>query len=157
MLLQDDKNLGLCVSTSAQLLCDSQSTLHNITVASVSHVDMDDVKELYMLKYLYTRCTFVLPQKEPHSSAVFMRAGPVFCLVLGVSSDYAQTITGQVTEVTCPVIGQTQPELTPSKRQKTGPDLPHTTFHRYSDIMPHVYTATVFTQHNPSPTPLAYS
>ena len=39
----------------------------------------------------------------------------------GVSSDYAQPITGQVTEVTCPVIGQAQPELTPSKRQKTGP------------------------------------
>ena len=28
----------------------------------------------------------------------------------------------QVTEVTCPVIGRAQPELTPSKRQKTGPD-----------------------------------
>ena len=47
--------------------------------------------------------------------------GPVFCLLLGVSSDYAQPITGQVTEVTCPVIGGAQPELTPSKRQKTGP------------------------------------
>ena len=47
--------------------------------------------------------------------------GPVFCLLLGVSSDYAQPITGQVTEVTCPVIGWAQPELTPSKRQKTGP------------------------------------
>ena len=48
-------------------------------------------------------------------------SGPVFCLLLGVSSDYAQPITGQVTEVTCPVIGWAQPELTPSKRQKTGP------------------------------------
>ena len=47
--------------------------------------------------------------------------GPVFCLLLGVSSDYAQPITVQVTEVTCPVIGRAQPELTPSKRQKTGP------------------------------------
>ena len=47
--------------------------------------------------------------------------GPVFCLFLGVSSDYAKPITGQVTEVTCPVIGQAQLELTPSKRQKTGP------------------------------------
>ena len=46
--------------------------------------------------------------------------GPVFCLLLRVSSDYAQPITGQVTEVTCPVIGRAQPELTPSKRQKTG-------------------------------------
>ena len=48
-------------------------------------------------------------------------SGPIFCFLLGVSSDYAQPITGQVTEVTCPVIGQAQPELTPSKRQKTGP------------------------------------
>ena len=47
--------------------------------------------------------------------------GPVFCLLLGVSSDYAQPITGQVTVVTCPVIGRAQPELTPSKRQKSGP------------------------------------
>ena len=50
-------------------------------------------------------------------------SGPVFCLFLKVSSDYAQPITGQVTEVTCPVIGRAQPELTLSKRQKTGPDL----------------------------------
>ena len=49
--------------------------------------------------------------------------GPGFCLLLGVSSDYAQPITGQVTEVTCPVIGRAQPELTPSTRQKTGPGL----------------------------------
>ena len=49
--------------------------------------------------------------------------GPIFCLLLGVSSDYAQPITGQVTEVTCPVIGRAQPELTLSKRQKTGPGI----------------------------------
>ena len=47
--------------------------------------------------------------------------GPVFYLLHGVSSDYAQPITGQVTEVTCPVIGRAQPELTLSKRQKTCP------------------------------------
>ena len=46
--------------------------------------------------------------------------GPVFCLLFRVNSGYAQPITGQVTEVTCPVIGWAQPELTPSKRQKTG-------------------------------------
>ena len=49
-------------------------------------------------------------------------SGPVFCLLLRVSSDYAQPITGQVTEITCSVIGGAQPELTPSKRQNTGPD-----------------------------------
>ena len=47
--------------------------------------------------------------------------GPVFCLLIGVSSDYAQPITGQVTEVTCPVIGQAQPELTPSSETENGP------------------------------------
>ena len=51
------------------------------------------------------------------------KPGPVFCLLLGLSSDYAQPITGQVTEVTCPVIGQAPPELTRSKRQKTDPCL----------------------------------
>ena len=54
-------------------------------------------------------------------SAVLI-SGPVFCLLLRVSSDYAQPITDQVTEVTCPVIGRAQPELTLSKRQKRGPD-----------------------------------
>ena len=44
--------------------------------------------------------------------------GPVFCLLLWVSSDYAQPITGQVTEVTCPVIGRAQPELTLSRDRK---------------------------------------
>ena len=52
--------------------------------------------------------------------------GPVFCLLLRVSSDYAQPITGQVTEVTCPVIGRAQPELNLSKRQKTGPGVDET-------------------------------
>ena len=47
---------------------------------------------------------------------------PVFCLLLGVISDYAQPIRGHVTEVTCLVIGRAQPRLTPSKRQKTGHD-----------------------------------
>ena len=48
------------------------------------------------------------------------RSRTIFCLYNGVSSDFAQPITGHVTEVTCPVIGRAQPELTPSKRQKTG-------------------------------------
>ena len=48
---------------------------------------------------------------------------PLFCLLLGASSDYAQPITGKVSEVTCPAIGRAQPELTPSKIQKTGPEL----------------------------------
>ena len=34
---------------------------------------------------------------------------------------YAQPITHQVTEVTCPTIGQAQFELAPNKRQKMGP------------------------------------
>ena len=58
-----------------------------------------------------------------YNVCIVSTSGPVFCLLLGVSSDYAQPITGQVTEVTCPVIGWAQPELTPSKRPKTGPDM----------------------------------
>ena len=45
-------------------------------------------------------------------------------LAQSVSSDYAQPITGQVTVVTCPVIGRAQPEL-PRKRQETCPGLCH--------------------------------
>ena len=44
--------------------------------------------------------------------------GPVFCLLLGVSSGTAGPITGQITSVTCPVNGQAEPELTQSTRQK---------------------------------------
>ena len=66
------------------------------------------------------------PHSERATCALLHRTscsspGPVFCLLLGVSSDCAQPITGQVTEVTCPVIGRAQPELTLSKRKKTGP------------------------------------
>ena len=58
---------------------------------------------------------------------MYKTPGPVLYVFIGVSSEYAQPITGQVTEVTCPVIGRAQPELTPSKRQKTDPGLkaPH--------------------------------
>ena len=54
-------------------------------------------------------------------AAVNNSPGAVFCLLPRVRWDDAQPITGQVTEVTCPVIGQAQLELTPSKRQKMGP------------------------------------
>ena len=52
----------------------------------------------------------------------YSQPGPICHLLLRVSSDYAQLITGQVTEVTCPVIGRAQPQLTRSKRQKMGPE-----------------------------------
>ena len=41
-----------------------------------------------------------------HFNIKIVFPGPVFCLLLRVSSGYAQPITGQVTEVTCPVVGQ---------------------------------------------------
>ena len=63
------------------------------------------------------------------------KAGPVFCLLLGVSSDYAQPITGQVTEVTCPVIGWAQPELTLSKRQKMGLDFTYVPTYTCHDVL----------------------
>ena len=51
-----------------------------------------------------------------------LTSGPIFCLLLGISSGYAWPITWQVTSVTCPVISWANSELTPSKRQKMGPD-----------------------------------
>ena len=56
----------------------------------------------------------------------------VFCLLLRVSSDYAQPITRQVTEVTCLVIGRAQSEFTQSKRQKTGTEV---LFTMWCDLM----------------------
>ena len=55
---------------------------------------------------LYWVCDYLsmLRSKTIHVSE--RSPGPVFCLLLRVSSDYAQPITGQVTEVTCPVIGR---------------------------------------------------
>ena len=63
--------------------------------------------------------TFYLNQWFQCQWRIDASSGPVFCLLPRVSSDYAHPITGQVTEVTCPVIGRAQPELTPSNRQKT--------------------------------------
>ena len=81
-----------------------------------------------------------------------VRSGPVFCLLLGVSSDYAQPITGQVTEVTCPVIGRAQPELTLSKRQKTGHGLPkyvHTVVCGWDNIsFAGLWSSISFDRHN---------
>ena len=44
-------------------------------------------------------------QKETFSALLAHCSGPVFCLLLGVSSGCAWPITGQVTSVTWPVIG----------------------------------------------------
>ena len=60
--------------------------------------------------------------KPRRTETLMFLTGVLFLILLGVSSGYAQPITGQLTEVTCPVIGGAQPELTPSKRQKTFPD-----------------------------------
>ena len=46
------------------------------------------------------------------SPILLVESRHVFCLLLGVSSDYAQLITGQVTESTRSVIGRPQPKLT---------------------------------------------
>ena len=62
---------------------------------------------------------FTLNRRE---STMARCTGPVFYLLPGVRSDCARPITRQVTSVTWPVIGWAQSELTPSKRQKTGPD-----------------------------------
>ena len=51
---------------------------------------------------------------QAHFNIMQHSSGPIFCLVLGVSSDYAQPISGQVTEGTCPVIGRAETEFTSS-------------------------------------------
>ena len=64
-----------------------------------------------------------------------IRARSVFCPLLEVSADYSQAITGQVTEVTCPVIGIAQSEFTMSKIQKTGPGAPPPIFAAWYKMM----------------------
>ena len=44
-------------------------------------------------------------QTKKYRSLFSWWPGPVFCLLLGASSDYAQPITGLLTSVTWPVIG----------------------------------------------------
>ena len=48
-----------------------------------------------------------LQLRDPLSMRYWRAAnpGPVFCLLLGVSSDCARPITGQITSVTWPMIG----------------------------------------------------
>ena len=50
-----------------------------------------------------------------------VRPGPVLSFLFGVRWGCAQAITGQITEVTCPVICPAQPKLTSSKTYKRGP------------------------------------
>ena len=74
---------------------------------------------IIFVSYSNNKCSWIIINNNNQIPS----PGPVFCLLLGVSSDYAQPITGQVTEVTCPVMCWAQSELTLSKRQKTGPEL----------------------------------
>ena len=92
-----------------------------------------ECKPMYIEAYVYISRHYSIQEDDFNSLStgnlmsrvswklVHIGSGPLFCLLLGVSSDYAQPITRQVTEVTCPAIGRAQPELTLSKRQKTGP------------------------------------
>ena len=85
-----------------------------------------------------------LEQKLPPS-------GSILCHLLRVSSDYAQPITGQVTKLTCPVIGQAEPELTLSKGQKMGPDINNERIHFWMWLHK-IYHSFKFSRH-PIPHP----
>ena len=68
--------------------------------------------------------TQVLKCKQYHVTTlntVLCNTGPIFCLLLGVSSDYSQPITGQVTEVTCPVIDQSTAWAYSEQETENGP------------------------------------
>ena len=65
-------------------------------------------------------CTLVIEMQEC-KLAYLQHACYVFAVdIKQKKKPCSQPITGQVTEVTCPVIGRAQPELTPSQRQKMG-------------------------------------
>ena len=89
--------------------------------------------------WLLRACFLSLAQCKLRQCLANHRAG-----YFRVRSDYAQPITGQVTEVTCLVIGWAQPELTPSKRQKTGPG--HWTAH-WSALSIHGFVSAYCSSH----------
>ena len=62
--------------------------------------------------------------------ALLMINWTCFLSLAGSKLSYAQPITGQVTEVTCPVIGRAQPELTPSKGHRKQAESEITGVHR---------------------------
>ena len=97
-------------------------TVHVSLVVGVCFIlDIIEYHLFFIMNGFKLRCRTRALIETPKGWMIFSWPGPVFCLLLGVSSDYAQPITDQITEVTCPVIGQAQAELTLSKRQKTGP------------------------------------
>ena len=80
------------------------------------------LRKVFPCVYIYIQyCTKICPRFFPCFVVLWLHnklPGP-FSIFCPVRSDYAQPITGQVTEITCPVIGRAQHELTPSKGQKT--------------------------------------
>ena len=74
---------------------------------------------LYVVNYLLL---LLLKHHLHHHGVSIKKNHDRFCLLLGVSSDCAWPIAGQVTSVAWPVIGWAQTELTLRKRQKMGPD-----------------------------------
>ena len=62
------------------------------------------VMELFLKRKLWLRRNVMIYFKAQHSNL-----GPFSVCCLAVSSDYAQPTTGQVTELTCSVIGRAQP------------------------------------------------
>ena len=105
--------------------------------------EMFKCKTIFIAK-LFQAIGLQICDKPIYNRQVHYTQGPFCFLSLARSKlSYAQPITGQVTEVTCPVIDRAQAELTPSKRQKTGPGgrLNIKMSYQYRD--PHVQDKTV--------------
>ena len=111
------------------ILNDKRKDLHNVFFLKRNSVNFRSCAiyhRITWIRYALTHISVRPASKIPSSQGKMLpgflpESGPVFCILLSVSSDCAQPITGQVTLVTWPVIGCAQSELTPSKRQKMGP------------------------------------
>ena len=107
------------VGASCELLMSKPPNVWIVRLMSESKVGFvchnQKILQWYVFWYFCLFDNKILKLTEPTDTP---KPGPVFCLLLGVNSDYAQPIRGQVSEVTCPVNGRAQPELTPSKRGK---------------------------------------
>ena len=91
------KNIILQFDNIVQLRSDSPWSEKKLTTIDTNCLHTSPTMELVSASPERTRDT---------NFVITAPSGPVFCLLLWVSSDYAQPITGQVTEVTCPVIGR---------------------------------------------------
>ena len=84
-------------------LCQCLNTLKIKTSVWEKFPVLDLISKI--LHVLMPCCSMQHAMLTPINTCIYCQRGPIFCLLLRVSSGYARPIAGQVTSVTWPVIG----------------------------------------------------